>query len=87
MTTTETKSDLQDIEEFRAYARDWLAKNAPKRGTPEGEEAGRPTGEMGSEEEKRGIERCKTFQKKLAQAKHSRILVSSRLYPTELETS
>ncbi|PYS25759.1 MAG: hypothetical protein DMF72_00660 [Acidobacteria bacterium] len=31
--------------------------------------------------------RVGSFLKKLAQAKHSRILVSSRLYPTELETS
>src|SRR5207248_4887775 len=31
--------------------------------------------------------RVGSFLKKLAQVKHSRILVSSRLYPTELETT
>jgi alkylation response protein AidB-like acyl-CoA dehydrogenase len=64
MTITEDVS----IEEFQAYARDWLANNAPRRGTPEGDEAGQGSGEMGSEAEKRAIARCKEFQGKLAEA-------------------
>jgi alkylation response protein AidB-like acyl-CoA dehydrogenase len=56
------------VEEFHSKARDWLAENAPRRGTPEAEGAARPTGEMGSEEEKQGIERCKAFQAKLHDA-------------------
>src|SRR5437773_1127360 len=56
------------IEEFQVKARDWLADNAPKRGTPQGDEAGQGSGEMGSQEEKRAIARCKEFQGKLAEA-------------------
>ncbi len=57
-----------NVEEFAAKARDWLASNAPRRGTPEGDEAASGSGEMGSEQEKRSIARCKEFQGKLAEA-------------------
>ncbi|MEX0874495.1 MAG: acyl-CoA dehydrogenase family protein [Actinomycetota bacterium] len=66
MTTTETKPADADIEEFRAKAREWLAANAVKRGAPGAEGMARPGGEMGSEEEKRGIALAKEFQGKLA---------------------
>ncbi len=64
MTITEELS----VEEFAAKARDWLAANAPRRGTPEADAIGQGAGEMGSEEEKRAIARCKDFQGKLAAA-------------------
>ncbi len=67
MTTTETKSDI-DVESDRAKAHEWLAANTTKRGAPGSENMGRPGGEMGSEEEKRGIARAKEFQAKLADA-------------------
>lgn len=63
---TTTQEAAIDVEEYRAKAREWLAANAPKRGAAEG--AGRPSAEMGSEEERRSIERAKEFQKKLAEA-------------------
>ncbi len=53
------------VEEFAAAAREWLADNAPKRGTVE---AGRTNAEMGSEAEKQAIAECKAFQKKLHEA-------------------
>jgi alkylation response protein AidB-like acyl-CoA dehydrogenase len=57
------------VEEYAVKAGAWLAANAPKRGTPEGDAAGRGgTAEMGSEAEKQQIARCKEFQKKLAEA-------------------
>jgi alkylation response protein AidB-like acyl-CoA dehydrogenase len=64
MTITQDTS----VEEYAAKAKDWLAANAPKRGTPEGEAAGRSGAEMGSEAEREQIGRCKTFQKALAEA-------------------
>jgi len=64
MTITEEIS----VEEFAVKARDWLAANAPRRGTPEGEVAGQGSGEIGSEEEKQAIARCRDFQGKLAEA-------------------
>jgi alkylation response protein AidB-like acyl-CoA dehydrogenase len=77
MTTTETQ-DIS-VEEYAAKAREWLAANAPKRGTPEGEAAGRGgSAEMGSEAEKQQIARCKDFQKKLAEAGFAGIT-----FPTE----
>ena len=56
------------VEDFQAHAREWLANNAPKRGTPQGDVAGAGSGEMGSDEEKRAIARCREFQGKLAHA-------------------
>lgn len=56
------------VEEYAARAREWLAENAPKRGTPEGDAAGRGGAEMGSEAERINIARCKDFQKSLAEA-------------------
>ena len=56
------------VDEFRAKVREWLEANAPKRGTPEAEGAARPNAEMGSDEERRGVERAKEFQAKLHDA-------------------
>jgi alkylation response protein AidB-like acyl-CoA dehydrogenase len=64
MTVTQELS----VEDFQTHAREWLKENAPKRGTPEGDEAGAGSGDMGSEQEKRAIARCREFQGKLAQA-------------------
>lgn len=68
MATQATQEKTTDLEQFRQHAREWLAANAPRRGTPEAEAAGRPSAEMGSEAEKQSIERAKAFQKKLAEA-------------------
>jgi alkylation response protein AidB-like acyl-CoA dehydrogenase len=70
VTTTQTPKESEDIgvEEFSAHAREWLAANAPKRGTAEAEAAGRPSAEMGSDAEAQGIKRAKDFQMKLAEA-------------------
>ena len=56
------------VDEFRARAREWLQANAPRRGTAEGEAAGRRTAEMGSEAERRSVERAKEFQARLHDA-------------------
>jgi alkylation response protein AidB-like acyl-CoA dehydrogenase len=64
MTTTQDIS----VEEYAALAKAWLAENAPKRGTPEGDAAARQSGEIGSEDEKRRIAAAREFQGKLADA-------------------
>lgn len=56
------------VEEYGERARAWLADNAPKRGTPQGDGAAGGSGDMGSDEEKRAIARCREFQGKLAEA-------------------
>jgi alkylation response protein AidB-like acyl-CoA dehydrogenase len=66
MTTTETQDVT--VEEYGERAREWLAANAPKRGTPEGDAAARGGAEMGSDAERENIARCKAFQRKLAEA-------------------
>jgi alkylation response protein AidB-like acyl-CoA dehydrogenase len=75
---TTTQHTQIGVDEFRAKAREWLEANAPKRGTPEAEGVGRPNAEMGSEAERRGIERAKEFQAKLHDAGLAGIT-----YPTE----
>ncbi len=67
MTTTEIQPDIS-VEDYAARAKEWLAANAAKRGTPEAEAAGRPNAEMGSDAEAQSIARAKAFQKKLADA-------------------
>ncbi len=64
MTTTQ---DIT-VEEYATRARGWLAENAPKRGTPEGDAAMRGGAEMGSDEERANIARTRAFQKQLAEA-------------------
>jgi alkylation response protein AidB-like acyl-CoA dehydrogenase len=66
MTVTEIPTDIS-VEEYSERARQWLAENGPKRGSPEAEAAA-GGGEMGSEEEKERIAISKAFHKKLADA-------------------
>ncbi len=68
MTTTQDQQAAVDTDDFRQQAREWLAANAPRRGTPEAEAAGRPNAAMGSEAERRSIEAAKAFQAKLHDA-------------------
>ena len=65
MTITEIPADI-GVEEYGARAKEWLAENAPKRGSAEAEFSAR--GEMGSEEERRSIANAKAFLKKLTDA-------------------
>jgi alkylation response protein AidB-like acyl-CoA dehydrogenase len=62
MTTTQEIT----VEEYAARAKEWLSENAPKRGSSDAQF--QVAGEMGSEEERRGIASAKAFLKKLTDA-------------------
>jgi alkylation response protein AidB-like acyl-CoA dehydrogenase len=66
MTTTEMSQETADLQEYQTRAREWLAENAPKRGSAEAQF--QASGEMGSEEERRSIANAKKFLKNLTDA-------------------